>query len=83
MNKYFASKIDKNAIKYSTFKTLDKYLILCYNKYRELSMAIICCTHFHIIVAEMNCFVELLQLGWFFYLWRITADVYNRTGLIE
>ena len=65
----------------SPFETLDKYLILCYNKYRELSTAIICCTHFRIIVAEVNCFVELLQLDWFFYLWRTTADgTANATG---
>lgn len=38
----------------SPFKTLDKYLILCYNKYRELSTAIICCTHLNLQAAQLQ-----------------------------
>lgn len=38
----------------SSLKTLDKYLILCYNKYRELSTAIICCTHLNLQSAQLQ-----------------------------
>ena len=38
----------------SPFETLDKYLILCYNKYREWSTAIICCTHLNLQAAQLQ-----------------------------
>lgn len=50
----------------SHLKTLDKYLILCYNKYRELSTATICCTHLNLQAAQ-------LQIGNMFQ----TANIIN------